>query len=44
MKLEIWLIFMRAVESLKICTLMGSFLSKAYNKVLDKKVKKSYVS
>ena len=33
----IWLIFMRAVESLNICTLIGS-------KDLDEKVQKSYVS
>ena len=36
---EIWLIFKRAVESLKICTLMGFFLSKVY-KVLDEKAQK----
>ena len=34
---------MRAVESLKICFLMGSFCPK-HNNVLDEKVPKSYVS
>ena len=37
---RIWLIFMRAVASLKICTLMSS---KAY-KGLDEKVQESHVS
>ena len=36
---RIWLIFMSTVESLKICTFMGSFCSE-HNKVLEKKVQK----
>ena len=36
--IRIWLIFMRAVASLKICTMMGSFCPK--HKVLDEKVQK----
>ena len=39
----IWLIFMRAVESLKILHFDGLLLRKAY-KVLDEKILKSYVS
>ena len=43
MTIEIWLIFMRAVESLKICTLMCYYLSIAY-KVSAKKVQKNNFS
>ena len=39
----IWLIFMRPVESLEICTLMGSFFSKTHKDV-DEKEQKSYIS
>ena len=38
----IWLIFMREVGSLKICTLMGSFCPKHIK--LDERVQESYVS
>ena len=35
----IWLIFMQAIASLKICNLIGFVLSNAY-KVLDEKVQR----
>ena len=36
MSQKIWLIFLRAVESLKICTLMGSFCAKHIKFLLKK--------